>query len=526
MAALRCGIAAIVRNVLYCGGRRRGSGDAGERVLPVGPVTEVSVFTTWLAAGAALAAAAGMAPGRLATRPLRDDCAGLADRPGAAGRSGRLQVVPSRVAPGFPVAVGVSGLAPGATATIHALSAVSDDSGGSDPYYAAATFHAGPGGAFRLDNTAPIAGSYHGADPQGLFWSARPVAGDAAAGAAVAHVYRGRSAREPGAVVLALETSGVVVDCAVVTFVRRDSALVRQDVRSHGIVGVLYAERGARHRPVVVVLGGSEGGLDLAAWIGPKLAARGYAVFGLEYVSPRGDSVAGVAPSLSRIPVELLDSARAWLAGRPEVAIDRFGLLGYSKGGEFALVLASIDPWIRAVVAYAPSDVVWQGIEYGESIEPHSSWSRGGRELPFVPTTGTRDAILQGRRAGTPIVLGRIARANLAAASAAELQAAAIPLQASHAALLLFGGGDDELWDSGASVARLMARLRGSRYAESFRGMVYPGAGHVLVGTGWQSTTADNADQIRNGGTAAADAHAQRDAWQRMLAFFGKQLGH
>lgn len=51
-------------------------------------------------------------------------------------------------------------------------------------------------------------------------------------------------------------------------------------------------------------------------------------------------------------------------------------------------------------------------------------------------------------------------RANLEAASPEMLSAAAIPVERSHAALLLLGGGDDQLWDCGASVERAAARLK------------------------------------------------------------------
>ena len=443
-----------------------------------------------------------------------------------AARDARLRVTPVRVAPGFPVHVVITGLPPGAAATVHAQSVVTDDSGHLQPYYADATFLGNRGRTVSGDTAAPVTGYYRGADPRGLFWSARPTARDSAARTANAALHLGAGDHlTPGQVRLTLTVQGFIRDRAIVTFARADSGLLRQDVHTGGFVGAFYFERGARRRPVVLVLGGSEGGLDVADWIGPKLVARGFAVLGVEYVSPRGAPVRGVAATVNRIPIELLDSARAWLSNRPEVAIDRLGVVGYSKGAEFALVLASIDSWIKAVVAYAPSDFVWQGIRTGESGTASSSWTRRGRELSFIPTKGTREAIVRGRRDGTPIYLARVVRSSLAAASPAELHAARIPVEHSHAALLLIGGGDDQLWDSGASVMRLAARLRQARYAYPLQTLVYTGAGHVLVGTGWQPTTTDNTDQFRNGGSARNDAYAQGDSWPRVLAFLSLRLG-
>ncbi len=275
---------------------------------------------------------------------------------------------------------------------------------------------------------------------------------------------------------------------------------------------------------MIVALGGSEGGLDFADWIGPKLASRGFAVLGLAYFAPRGSAIAGVSTSLNRIPVELIEKARAWLRARPEADVDRFGLVGRSKGGEFTLVLASTYEWITAAVAYFPADYVWQGFQYGGGGDMGSSWTREGRDLAFLPLTGTRAEIERGRQPGGKTYLARVARTNIAAASPEALAAATIKVEHSHAALMLIGGGDDQLWDSGASVERLAARLKSAAYSHPYETLVYPAAGHDVVGTGWRPTSTEDADPIQAGGTPHADAHAQADSWTRMLRFLEREL--
>jgi len=120
--------------------------------------------------------------------------------------------------------------------------------------------------------------------------------------------------------------------------------------------------------------------------------------------------------------------------------------------------------------------------------------------------------------------LARVARDNLTAASAEMLDAAAIPIERSAAAILLIGGDDDQLWDSGASVKRLETRLERARYPHPHQALRYPLAGHALLGSGWHPTTEDNADAIQNGGTAEADGRAQADAWPRVIAFLQRVL--
>jgi len=448
-------------------------------------------------------------------------------RPAMAAPGGthpRISIAPSTALEGDPVSIKVEGLAPNGTATLH-LQSVSIDGGKKEDDYSEATFRADANGNVDLATAAPLRGSYSGADPRGLFWSARDVTADDAVRNTIATLHLDDWAViGEGQNVLSLDEDGAVAARAVLTLERGNAEVAREDVRSNGIVGVFYCPKDAVQRPVLIALSGSEGGLDMADWLGPRLASRGFCVFGLDYFSPPEAAVPGVPTALARIPVESVAQVRAWLAKRPQADVNRVGIVGYSKGAEFALVSATTYEWIKAVVAYAPSDYVWQGIRRGGQGPVGSSWTRGGSELPFLPTTGTREAIQHGYVTGGKIDLADIAKANIAAASPKMLAAAAIPIETSHAALFLIGGGDDRLWDSGASVARLAARLERAHFNKPVEIAIYPGAGHDLVGTGWRPTTQDNTGQIEDGGAPPADAHAQSDSWPKVLAFLKRQL--
>jgi dipeptidyl aminopeptidase/acylaminoacyl peptidase len=47
-------------------------------------------------------------------------------------------------------------------------------------------------------------------------------------------------------------------------------------------------------------------------------------------------------------------AAAAWLGAQPGVLADRVGLVGFSQGGQVALLAAAREPRVRAVVAYYP----------------------------------------------------------------------------------------------------------------------------------------------------------------------------
>ncbi|TIC80154.1 hypothetical protein E8D37_16300 [Nocardioides sp. GY 10127] len=70
-------------------------------------------------------------------------------------------------------------------------------------------------------------------------------------------------------------------------------------------------------------------------------------------------------------------SSTASRASAPSVIV-----LGTSFGAEAALLTGALSDRVDAVVAFAPSDVVWAGVTAEGRVTSH--WSRHGRPLPFV----------------------------------------------------------------------------------------------------------------------------------------------
>jgi dienelactone hydrolase len=456
--------------------------------------------------------------------PWRTICATNPDSTKSSAESPQLQISPTILLEGDLVSIRITGLKPGSTATLYAQSAQPGDNRVA-PFSGTATYIANADGIVDLATAAPVRGYYQGADLRGLFWSQKPLDNDPEGQTALKALQLGPSTVDAGQVIVTLEQSGIR-DRKTLSLLTSDPAVVREDVRADGLVGRFFHRRSTQRAPAIVVLGGAEGGLIFSDLIGPQLAARGYAVLGVGYFAPASNPIAGLPTALNRIPVEILERSRDWLRARPEADVQRFGVVGASKGGEFALVLASIYDWIGAVVAFVPSDTVWQGFEYGAPEDSMgSSWSRHGVDLPFLPQTGQRQEIIRGRQPGAaPIELARVSKSNRATASVERIAAATIPVERSKAALLLVGGGDDRTGDSGASVDRITRRLEQSHYQFPYEVLLYPGAGHGIVGSGWRPTTTHNTGVFNDGGTPEADARAQADAWTKMLAFLSEQL--
>src|SRR5262245_36767977 len=119
----------------------------------------------------------------------------------------------------------------------------------------------------------------------------------------------------------------------------------------------VYTPGDGRPHPAIVMLHGSEGGdagyTDLQAI---ALAKQGFTVLAFDYF---GKS-AGLPAELANVEITRAADAARWLANTPDVAGNKVGLLGTSRGAEQALLLASLqtDQTFAAVAAHAPHATV------------------------------------------------------------------------------------------------------------------------------------------------------------------------
>ncbi|RZJ29467.1 MAG: dienelactone hydrolase [Brevundimonas sp.] len=281
---------------------------------------------------------------------------------------------------------------------------------------------------------------------------------------------------------------------------------------------VLYTV-GEEARPVVVILHGADGNDEASTRFGPILARMGYAAVGLPYYSPNWGEY-GPPPKFPDLPgsfidirVDQISDLREALRGLPGADVERFGLFGASKGAEFALIAGSRYPWIDSIVAYAPTDVVWEGwgLEMLEAEGTRSSFSFAGQPLPFMPYRGFVEGLLAGPAADL-----RAIHANGRIDHPEKEADARIPVEAYPGDLLLIAGGQDAQWDAArAATAILEARTRAELETTA---LIYPDAGHDLVGDGGVRQTE------RSGGSPEADAAARQDAWPQVVAFMARTL--
>lgn len=277
-----------------------------------------------------------------------------------------------------------------------------------------------------------------------------------------------------------------------------------EEVRRADLIADYFAaDPATASRGAVIVLGGSEGGLGGSGRMARRLAADGFDAVAVSYFGEPGQT-----ETLDLIPIEPVDRALAWLNARPGTP-EPVAIVGVSKGGELALLVASRNPAVAAVVAAVPSNVVWAGIDRtGGAVG--SSWTAGGQPLPHVPYDFSKGF--------TGIF--NLYRDSLPAAS----PEAEIPVERIAGPILLVSGEADTLWPSTEMANRVEARLRSHGFAHPVEHLAYPDAGHAVFGAPVRADAPGLQNVAAVGGTVEGLIAARADVWPRTLAFLKTAL--
>jgi hypothetical protein len=273
------------------------------------------------------------------------------------------------------------------------------------------------------------------------------------------------------------------------------------------VFGNYFPSRVPGRRPAILLLGGSEGGLgqDIVAEA-KLLQLAGFNVLQLGYFN-----VPGHVSKLDHIPLETFLRALDWLKRRADVETDAIGIVGYSKGAEAALLVATRYPGIGAVVAGMPSSVTWDALSIRGFIFGTSSWTVNGKALPSL-SYGSGD--------GKRVLLPRFVNAL---ATLKRHPETVIPVERYDGALMLVCGEKDTLWPSCPMARQIVRRAAtGGRPAPQL--LAYPDAGHGVMGA-----PADPNDRAIwkwtvLGGDAEGNAAARKDGWPRIVSFLHDAL--
>jgi dienelactone hydrolase len=248
-------------------------------------------------------------------------------------------------------------------------------------------------------------------------------------------------------------------------FVAADATIQKKTINEDGIVGDFFFCKGAKNQRPVIMLGGAEGGKALSKQTEKinALVQRGYAVLVLAYFG-----MEGLPPTLQSIPLEYFDKAVDWVSKQPLVDPNGVGIIAGSKGTEAGLLLATTNHNIKAIVAIAPSAYVFWGI-YGPGGKEQrtSSWSRGGKDVPYVPMVSSKETVISAMQTLKllPVYSEAIADPNAAKAK--------IRIEEAKAPILFVSGKRDELWPSYKMAESMVKRLKEKGYAYHYEHLSY-----------------------------------------------------
>ena len=142
----------------------------------------------------------------------------------------------------------------------------------------------------------------------------------------------------------------------------------------------LYLGKG-KNQPLIVGLAGSEGG---NAWTSDYWKAtrdqfieKGYAFLAIGYFGAKE-----TPDTLNKISINQVHNAITVATKNKRINKNKIAIVGGSRGGDLALLIASYFKDIKCVVAIVPSHVAFPGHTNHFTT---SAWTFNNKELPFVP---------------------------------------------------------------------------------------------------------------------------------------------
>jgi len=310
---------------------------------------------------------------------------------------------------------------------------------------------------------------------------------------------------------------------------RTGNEITETDVQSDGIVGKLYRPVDKKVCPGIIVLGGSGGGFSWPTEMGARLARHGFATLALAYFRH-----GNLPKTLVHIRLEYFEAAINWISGQEEVTATNLAVVGASRGGELALILASTFPQIKAVVAYAPSSVVW-GACGGITSVGRAAWTHHGRPLPHMKMRLSPKMLVEYVKMGFCFLSRRPFRETPLFVTALDkpssVEQAVIHVERICGPILLISGDDDQIWPSDLMCKMIVKRLGACGYPFSFRHLSYEGAGHAisfpdLPSEAYAAKVPHPLTRIiyELGGDPEKTAQASKSAWTEVVAFLEKYV--
>lgn len=400
-------------------------------------------------------------------------CAAAA--PGASGGPS-LDVTPAGAVIDAPFDVKLTGVAPGARVTIRVTRRTEEGA----PWTTVGVYRADAAGLVDAARFASIGGSYRGVSPHGLLCSALPVEPEAL------DAYIAARTRDPSLPAFFPDTlgrtpievtasiGGTVVASATAWRSYAEGTAGEDVAVADGWKGVFFPRAvGVRPGAPVLLLAGSGGGAF--RYTAARLASRGHPTLAMAMFR-----YPGLPDSLVNFPIERVRDAASYVAKRAGTA--RAVVMGISRGSEAAALAGVHFPQaFSGVVLVVPSHVADNGALGPAAKVTDSAWTVHGKPVPRTDLGFTPDDPRIAARAKTPPGYdGSAMVADLWNSSAFEAKYG-IAFERIKVPILVLAAGQDAVWPSGISAARIERRMIRHGKGDRIETHVYPTAGHSMV---------------------------------------------
>lgn len=343
---------------------------------------------------------------------------------------------------------------------------------------ASATYEAVGDGFLQVSAQRPLSGTFAAPDAMGFIWGAAQTSG-----------YPGGVAytNPPPITITATDADDQrVLATTQITLTFLDETTQQIDVREEGLIGTFFLPTSSAPVPAVIVLGGSEGGLNyVVERKAALLASHGIAALELAYFG-----IGDLPATLTNVPLEYFETAIRWLQKQPGIAPDKLGVMGSSRGGELALILGSMFDDLKAVVSYVGSGYV-VGSPDGSGAP---AWTWQGEPIPYFTD--------------------EIARTG-------ETERAEIRVEQTNGPVLLVSADADDVWPSTRLSRVALDRLRRFDHPFADQFLSFPGAGHMITPPYLPLTTTIISSYTQD---PVAQQAANVGAWRATLQVFESRL--
>lgn len=331
--------------------------------------------------------------------------------------------------------------------------------------YSHAIYKSDEKGIIDLSKNKPISGSYSGVDQMGLFWSMTLWDKLEDIPDFV------KESKSPYQSFFVIKENSRIITKAVLNYYQFTDLEEKIKIDDSKLIGEIYIPKKNRKKfPALIILHGSggynkHGYLEYAA----ALAYHGYAS-----VLPGYFGVDPLPKGLKDIPLEYFERCIKYLENCEYIDKNKIGVIGFSRGGELALLLASKFPQLKISISYAGS---------GKAMP--DSWTYEGQTIGHQS-----QSIIEVEKINGPV--------------------------------LLIDGQDDQVWPSPELQSIAYERLKRNNHPFIYKHLTYQNAGHSIYLPYLPTTVLESKHPLEGvvlkyGGTPEGVEKANVLSWKEVL---------